>query len=208
MKKLILALLLSISTAFVFAQNKVDVELINNPTNCELNFYIPNSEVSLLSNITFTLRWKSSENIFLGIPQPTNLIAINKSGQTHTIGGWTYQIYSGYGFTPGLIPQLVSIVIPKTGKGNITISNDYFVSRPNINGSYYVSINGQDVTGDVLIAKDAESIDEPLPIIMYFDPFTKQFYLKKDGIYYDMIGQRVTPYNTTELIVIRKHSIK
>ncbi len=206
MKKLLLSLLLLVNVSFVFGQNKVNIELVNNPTNCQISIYPSNQEFSILSNVVFTLRWKETQNITLGNPQPTNLITILKSGPVHTIGGWKYQIYSGCGLNPGLIQQPILLNIPKIGNGDIIITNDYFVTRPNINGKYYVSIGGQNVTGDIITNKNVE-LEESSSIIMYFDPSSKQFYIKRENEYYNMVGQKVILFNTTELIVVHKNKL-
>jgi hypothetical protein len=203
MKKLLLSLLLLVSVFSTFGQSKVDIELINNPTNCQILIYPSNQEFSILSNIVFTLRWRETQNITLGDPQPTNLITILKSGPVHTIGGWKYQIYSGCGLNPGWI-QPILLSIPKIGKGDIIITNDYFVTRPNINGKYYVSIGGQNVTGDII--NKEKSIENSLStIIMYFDPSSKQFYIKRENEYYNMVGQKVILFNINELIIVHKN---
>lgn len=207
MKKLILALLLLVSTSFVFAQNIVDIKLTDlTPTNCQITLYPSDLDTSILSNVVFTLRWKSNQNIVLGNPQSTNLINVVKAGPIRTNGSWKYQVYYGCGFNPDLIQQPITLNIPKTGSGKISIADDEYSQQLNVNGKYYVSIGGQDVTGSILIAKNIE-LEESSPVIMYFDPLNRQFYVKRDNQYYNMMGQKVTLYNITELTVVRKSDL-
>jgi hypothetical protein len=206
MKKLILALLLLVSTSFVSAQNIVNIKLTSlTSNNCQVTLYPAYQETSILSNVVFTLRWKATQNIVLGDPQSTSLITITKSGPVRINNGWKYQIYSGCGLISGIIPQSITLNISRSGIGKLTISNDSYLQQLSVNGEYYVSIGGQNVTGNILTTREFELEEEQSSsIIMYLDPLTRQFYVKKDGIYYDIVGRKVTIFNENELVIVRK----
>lgn len=205
MKKLILVLLLLVSISFVSAQNIVDIKLTNlTPNNCQITLYPTYQETSVLSNVVFTLRWKATQNIVLGNPQSTNLITIIKSGPVRTNNGWKYQIYSGCGLASDIIPQSIVLNIPRSGIGKLTISNDSYLQQLSVNGEYYVSIGGQDVTGNVLTTKEFELTEDQSSIILYFDPLSQQFYIKRDEIFYNLLGKKVILFDKSQLLKVYK----
>lgn len=217
MRTLLLSLLLLVNTSFVFAQNNVDIKLTNlTSTNCQLTLYPSASETSVLSNVVFTLRWRSSRNITFNNPSANNLISIIKSGPVRTNGSWKYQTFSGCGLQTGLISDPIIFNIPRSGTGTISIAVDPYVEQQLVNGKYYVSIGGEDVTGNVILATKSLAstdyvsnfVEEPNPVTMYYDPSTRQFYIKKDNEYFNVMGQKVMLYNTTELIVVRKSELQ
>lgn len=206
MKKLILAILLLVSNSFVFAQNTVDIRLTSlTSTNCQITLYPSFSETSVLSNVVFTLRWRSNRNIAVSNPPTNNQIPIARSGPVRTSGSWRYQVYSGVGLQTGLISQPIVINIPRSGSGEITIAVDSYVEQISVNGKFYVSVGGQNVTGTVLSAARVQQTEPQFnPVLMYYNPLTKQFYIKQEGEYYNMTGQKVVIYNPDELMLVRK----
>jgi len=215
MRTLLLSLLLLVNTSFVFAQNIVDIKLTNlTLTNCQITLYPSISETSVLSNVVFTLRWRSNKNIVFNNPSNTNLIAISKSGPVRTNGNWKYQTFSGCGLQTGLVSDSIVINIPRSGTGIVSIAVDSYLEQQSVNGKYYVSIGGEDVTGNIVVAtKNLVSTDYTSniveePITMYYDPLIRQFYIKKDNEYFNVMGQKVMLYNTTELIVVRKSELQ
>jgi len=182
-------------------QQIIDVEIANqNNSNCQLTLTPNFSETSTLSNVVFALKWKATENLALGEPQSSSMIVITKSGPIHTAGGWKYQIYSGCGFTTSLIEQPIIINIAKSGATKVYIANDNFLDQ--VNGRYYVSVGGEDVTGQVLFDKNLTQ--EQQPITMYYDPLSDQFLIQKENRYFTITGQRVFLLNTSQLITVRK----
>jgi hypothetical protein len=205
MKKLLLSLLLLVNVFSISGQNVVDIKITNiTSTYCEVTLYPSQSQTSILSNVVFTLKWKNSSNLSFGNPTPNSEITILPSGPILINESWKYQIYYGIGFIPTNINNSIIIRIPKSGKGAISITNDNFVNQLSINGAYYVSIGGQDVTGNILTNKNIE-LEEPSLIIMYFDPSSKQFYIKRENEYYNMVGQKVILFNINELIIVHKN---
>ena len=209
MEKLILALLLSISTFFVSAQNIVNIQLTSlTTTNCQVTLTPLEQEINTLSNVVFTLKWRDTRNIALGNPPSTSLIEITKSGPVRTSGGWRYQTYSGCGIVSSNIQTLV-LNIPRSGRGDIVLTDDPYIQQLSVNGQYFVSIGGYNVTGQIGTLTRSLSIEQPIEqdplIILYFDSKTSTFYTKKEGIFYNLMGQRVTVLNEPELLIVRKY---
>lgn len=205
MKKIFLLFSLLISIT-VYSQNSVDIkitEITSNFVNIELTpaFY----ENSVLSNIVFTLRWKNNENLSLGNPQSTELFSISKSGPILTNGIWKYQIYSGLGFTPSLIGQSITLSIPKSGNGKIVIASDEFINNIINNGNYYVSIGGQDVTGEILNNKivdlQSNSSDQRK---LYYSQELNQFLFEINGEFTTTLGHKINILDKTTLVLIKK----
>lgn len=208
MKKLILAILLLVSTSFVSAQNTVDIRLTSlTSTNCQITLYPSFSETSVLSNVVFTLRWRSNRNIAISNPPINNQIPIARSGPVRTSGSWKYQVYSGVGLQTGLISQPIIINIPRSGSGEITIAVDSYVEQTSVNGKFYVSVGGQNVTGAVLVPKSLTS-EEPTVNTLFYNPSDNLFYLLVDNQYYTLMGQRVILNDTTNLIAVHKKELE
>lgn len=206
MKTIITILLTFVLSLQVEAQRRVDIQITAlTSTNCQVTLYPSFSETTVLSNVVFTLRWRSNRNIALGNPPINSQIPIARSGPVRTNGSWRYQVFSGVSLQSGLISQPITINIPRSGSGEITIAVDAYVEQTQVNGKYYVSVGGQNVTGSVISPARAQ-LSEPQisPILMYYDPLTKQIYIKRDGVYYTVIGQRAMIYNTENLIIMKK----
>ena len=131
----------------LFSQQKVNIERTAlNSTNCQISLYLNNNETAVLSNVTFTLSWRStSRNITLGGASST--ISLAKSGPVRINGNRRYQTYTGVGTNSIELSSPIVINISRTGQGEIIIANDSYVSQKTINGKYYVSIGGANVTG-------------------------------------------------------------
>lgn len=205
MKKIFLLFSLLISIT-VYSQNSVDIkitEITSNSVNIELTpaFY----ENSVLSNIVFTLRWKNNKNLSLGNPQSTELFSISKSGPILTNDIWKYQIYSGLGFTPSLIGQSITLSIPKSGNGKIVIASDEFINNIINNGNYYVSIGGQDVTGEILNNKivDLQS-NSSNQRKLYYSQELNQFLFEINGEFTTTLGHKINILDKTTLVLIKK----
>jgi hypothetical protein len=132
----------------LFSQQKVNIERTAlNSTNCQISLYLNNNETdAVLSNVTFTLSWRStSRNITVGSASST--ISLAKSGPVRINGNRRYQTYTGIGTNPVELSSPIVIDISRTGQGEIIIANDSYVSQKAVNGKYYVSIGGSNVTG-------------------------------------------------------------
>lgn len=206
MKTLVAVLLACLFSSQLTAQRRVDVQITSlTSTNCQVTLYPSFSETSVLSNVVFTLRWRSNRNIAVSNPPTNSQIPIARSGSVRTSGSWRYQVYSGVGLQTGLISQPIVINIPRSGSGEITIAVDTYVEQLSVNGKFYVSVGGQNVTGTVLSAARVQQTEPQFnPVLMYYNPLTKQFYIKQEGEYYNMTGQKVVIYNPDELMLVRK----
>lgn len=207
--------LVAVTTAFLLsllttAQSVVDVQLTSlTSTNCQITLTPTQEEFNTFSNLVFALRWKATRNIALGNPAPSSLIEVTKSGPVRTSGGWKYQLYSGCGILPGTI-QATVFDIPRSGSGDITIAVDAYVQQLSVNGQYFVSLGGKVATGQIgaLTARSMiidQSSEQAIKTIVYFDPTSSKFYFKKEGLFYNLIGQRETILNESELIVVREY---
>ncbi len=197
----IITLLLSIN---LFSQNLVDIKITDvTPTFIEITLYPAYDQVSVLSNVVFTLKWKSNQNMALGEPLSNDIIYIYKSGQVITNDKNKYQIFAGFGMTTIDIKEPFAIRIPKTGNAKITISNDAFVRNIFVNGEFYVSIGGENVTGKILEPVPGSS-DTNSTVRLFYDQNTDQTLIEKDGIYTNTLGQRVIVVNPSRLLFLEK----
>lgn len=208
MRKLVLCLLL-LSTIKSQSQNIVNAKITQiTSSNISVTLYPSYYENSILSNVVFSLKWRNNQNIVLGNPQTANSLAVTKSGPVLTDGAWKYQIYNGLSFTATDIAQPITINIPKSGNGKPIIANDNFINGTMINGSYYVSIGGQDVTGQILTTKSLEDEqdkqDETSQYKMYYNTVTNQFLFEVNGVFLTTVGQRVTVLDKTNLRLVKK----
>jgi len=208
MKKLVLFLLLLL-TIKSQSQNIVNAKITQiTSSNISVTIYPSYYQNSILSNVVFSLKWRNNQNIALGNPQPVNSLAVIKSGPILTDGTWKYQIYNGLSFTATDIAQPIIINIPKSGTGKPVIANDNFINDTMINGSYYVSIGGQDVTGQILVTKSLEDEqdkqDETSQYKMYYNTVTNQFLFEVNGIFLTTVGQRVAVLDRTNLRLVKK----
>jgi len=214
MKTLITVIAACLISLQLVGQQVVNVELTSQTkSNCQVTLYPTAAETSVLSNVVFTLKWRSSKNITFNNPSANNLIAITKSGPVRSEGGWKYQTFSGTGMQVGEIDQPIVIDIARSGKGVISIASDPFVEQQSVNGRYFVSIGGRDVTGDLLssaksLTLEEDDQEENGSVILYFDPLSRQFYVKRLNEFYNLVGQRVAIPNVAELLVVRKSDLQ
>jgi hypothetical protein len=77
-----------------------------------------------------------------------------------------------------------------------------------VNGAYYVSIGGQDVTGQILAAKSLEietdTVQNNLQYKMYYDQKLNQFLFEFNGVFYTTIGQKIVILDRTNLFLVKK----
>lgn len=204
MKKIFLILLTLISFD-LFSQNNVNAEITKITSSyVDVTLYPAIYESSVLSNVVFTLKWKNNQAISLGEPELIHSLLITKSGPVLTNGNWKYQIYCGFSFTKTEIGQPIIIRIPKSGSGNLTIATDNFVKNIMINGNYYVSIGGQDVTGEILEAKSVQFEQTTNQYKMYFDQKNNRFLFEVNGVFLTTFGQRVEILDRIDLHLVKK----
>lgn len=202
MKTLVAVTIACLLSTIGSAQNRVDIQLTN-PTSAIYEVtLIPNeSTTGILSNVVFALKWKTGQIQSIGEPTPLSIIQIRKSGSIKKWGEWEYQLYSGCGFVNGPIESF-TVAITYVGSGQVVIAEDDFTKQEN--GQYYVSIGGQEVTGFIVGVKSNEQ--DPNPITLYYDRLLGRFYVKRDGVFYDLAGQRVIMFNESELVIVRKRN--
>lgn len=200
MNKLILIIVIFLNSLFAFSQNVVHIEVTKNTISyCEITLYPENSEYSVLSNVVFTLKWTG--NITLGNPMP-NIISLSKSGPVLVDGKDKYQIFAGFGFSPITIGEPIVIRIPKSGRGRVSIAFDSFITNIEYNGKYYVSIGGEEVTGDIIEKKSLD--EETNPVLMFYDPTSRQIVIKQNNEFVNLVGQRVRIIDESILISIKR----
>jgi hypothetical protein len=129
----------------------------------------------VFSSAVFTLRWNTAEGITLGdvlqgLPQ-VQYCAISKSGPEQVSGQYTYQIFVGFGTIPFTSlstswqadQEVVLCRIPYTGgPGTVELADDAWTTSNN--GTFYISLNGEDRTGEIYALTTATiGLDGPIP---------------------------------------------
>jgi hypothetical protein len=204
MKKLIL-LFLFLFSFNLHSQNIVNAQITQmTESYIDVTLYPAIYENSVLSNVVFTLKWRNNQNISLGEPDIINSLLIKKSGPVLTNGNWKYQIYCGFSFVATEIKQSIIIRIPKSGNANLIITTDDFVKNIMINGDYYVSIGGQDVTGEILETKSFNYEENYNEYKMYFDQKFNRFLFEVNGVFLTTFGQRIEILDRTNLLLVKK----
>lgn len=137
----------------------VDATLVDNGNNeIEMRIRPDNSFDGLFASIVFTIRWDAASGanlgVITGVSPADEYISVIKSGPEVVDGGYRYQVFAGFGFTPlNQVPTAWSagveypqITIPVlNGTSTFELVNDAWTSANN--GDYYVSLNGLDQTG-------------------------------------------------------------
>ncbi len=115
----------------------------------------------VFSSLVFTLRYDKNTGIELGDPvQPADvagLMAVTRSGALREEGSFAYQVYAGFGFqnmqSAGAHweagKEYTVLSIPATGTGAVELVNDAWTGEVRNNGDFYVSLGGQDRTGQI-----------------------------------------------------------
>jgi len=207
MKKLIVVTALLISSIVAFGQaNRVNIQLADSTQSvCKVLLWPQVDETATLSNLVFTLKWKTSDQLALGqaLSAP---IPVRRIGQPVSHGQYTYQVYVGLGFDQYefVANRPDTVVIDKTGQGEVTIADDPFSNSLEYNGQYYISIGGYDVTGDV-IKPTVNRPDRPRRVEynLYYDPGTQQVLIEHNGVYTTTLNQRVEVIDKSKLRLIR-----
>lgn len=201
MKTLVAVTIGCLLSVIAFAQNEVNIELTSqNSSICEVTLSPSYQDIGVISNVVFALKWRAGQRVAFGDPAPSVNLTIERSGSVQTWEGWNYQFYSGCGLVNGPIETLI-VSIPYSGRAEFTLANDDFVGRSN--GRFFVSIGGEDVTGRVSTKKSYVDSDNQT-ITLFYDRMQARFLLKREGVFYDLIGQGVVVYNESELVVVRK----
>jgi hypothetical protein len=117
---------------------------------------------SLFSSCVFTVRWLDTGVQGLGSVQqvmPYQLcVPVAKSGSEQVSGGYRYQVFYGSSLLSFLDAELeweggqeyvVCIINTLGGAASYEIVNDEWTGEISNNGDYYVSLEGQDRTGEI-----------------------------------------------------------
>jgi hypothetical protein len=149
------------ATAALNAEPTVDITLIDGGGgSLEVRFRPDGSFNGLFSSLVLTVRWSDASGATLGDPVQTppviQYMSVSPAGGQVVEGGYRYQIYAGFGFTPlssvgaswTAGQEVVLMTIPVTsGSSQFEIVNDGWTASNN--GNYYVSLNGVDHTGSI-----------------------------------------------------------
>ena len=202
--KYILSLILFIFYFGVTAQ-PINIRVVANTSQyIDISLGQFNGDLGLLSNVVFTLKWDEIDPIVFGDPETGEyLTSLSASGPVLSDNGFNYQIFAGFGFVPTQLEDSTMIRIPKTGFGDIELTNDPFITNILNNGEFYVSINGVDVTGEILDPVDINtSVSEHIEMV--YDPNRRELMTKRNGAYYNLLGKRIEVNNVNELIKLKK----
>jgi len=207
MLRTFLIILLFVFNNNIFSQNIVDVRItrITN-SNIEITLFPQQQQYSILSNVVFTLTWRTNRILSLGTPIANSSISMIKSGPVLTNGNMRYQVFSGVGLISNNIQNGIKIVIPKTGTSSISIANNNFIKNILVNGGYYVSIGGVDVTGSILTTKSTDieenSTFDSDGVKLYYSRNISLMLIKKNGEFITLLGQKIEGINENDLIYL------
>ena len=112
------------------------------------------------SNIAFSIRWSAASEVHLGeilqSKAEKSYIPMLKSGEEHQAGGYRYQVFAGFGFSPMKAfainweadKEVVLFRIPfEGGISKFEIVNDSWTGDIENNADFYVSLAGKNKTG-------------------------------------------------------------
>jgi hypothetical protein len=147
--------------AAVSADPTVDITLVDGGAgSLEVRFRPDGTFNGLFSSLVFTVRWSDASGATLGDPAQTppviQYMSVSPAGSQVIEGGYRYQIYAGFGFTPLSAvgaswtagQEVVLMTIPVSGgSSQFEIVNDSWTVAHN--GNFYVSLNGVDHTGSI-----------------------------------------------------------
>ena len=155
---------------------QVDITLVDNGNNDLEVRWRPDVDFDgLFSSLVFSIRWDAASNADLGSVSQTLpavvYMPISKSGPQTDAGGFRYQIFAGFGFTPlnnineswsaGAEYALMTIPV-QNGTSTFEIVNDSWTGDISNNGDYYVSLNGSDQTGIIYTISTGVEMGDPL----------------------------------------------
>lgn len=161
--RLLLPLACSVPLAASAQLPMVDITLVDVGNNdMEVRIRPDGDFDEFFSSLSFTIRWETASGADLGnvvqtIPELIYMPVI-KSGPQVDDNGYRYQVFFGLGSTP--LNQVgvawtagtevtIMTISAINGSGLFEIVNDAWTSDVNNNGDFYVSLNGQDRTGQI-----------------------------------------------------------
>ncbi len=156
------ALLMAICLAFaVQSQNNVDVGLYQNGDQLEVRVRPQADFNGIFSSIVFTISWPRNSNAQLGelvqAEKPSTYIPLQRSGAVRQDADRNYQVFAGFGLTDlnaagqpwHAGEEYIIATIPYTGAAEFHLTQNEWTRRTESNADYYVSLGGEDRTGDI-----------------------------------------------------------
>ena len=154
------------------AQERQDVDITlhdNGDNTLEVRVRPPHMLDPVFSSVVFTLRWSTGSGIHLNdaVSAAHAGMTITPSDGQQQADGFTYQVFSGFGFEllddNGQVwntgSEYAILTIPYTGNGAIELAEDHWTSGHN--GDYYASISGVDRTGTIYGTLNSAIAEEP-----------------------------------------------
>jgi hypothetical protein len=152
------------------AQQDIDITLHDNGDNTlEVRVRPPVMLDPLFSSVVFTLKWTTGSGITMNdaVSAADVGIGISPSGGQQQADGFTYQVFSGFGFDllddHGQVwntgSEYAILTIPYTGNGAIELAEDHWTGEHN--ADYYASVGGEDRTGTIYGTLTSNIAEEP-----------------------------------------------
>lgn len=164
------------------AQQKVDIQLHRADDGATEILLIPTEDFDgVLSSIVFTVAWDgASPNgpSLLQTPAEALLLPIAQSGPDLEQGERAYRRFVGIGLTPmaeaeARLQAGKSFRIGRIAGAAVNLEDDLWLKDRRKNGAYYISLNGRDVTGEVIASGTAtDAWDDALHIELAPNPYT------------------------------------
>lgn len=181
MKNLILALFLLLSTIANSQQipDRVDIGHQKNDDKLEI-YLIPNYDFNgVFSSIVFSIRSNGSIGRFIIDPQISDYVSVSQSGSSYYNEGLEYKTFAGFGFVQiqYASESWVANSMVKLGEFLIDEKFDYGLindlSTDSKNGNFYISLNGIDVSGNIISFGSKENSI----LSIYPNPFSDQLFI-------------------------------
>lgn len=224
MKAIITSILIFIST-FLCGQNLPNVDIISTRQSDLLEVKLSSDAYfdEILSSLVFTIKWDNTISEDLGNINIIGQYPISPSGDIIVDGIYSYRIFVGFGFSQMaefdcfLSPNVPYVLgfFDIDSNGLYEIINDDITNA--YNGDYYISLNGEDRTRNI-INEVSTAIQNELPIIdddygLVPNPFKDSFEVRSNSepnviqildlsgkiIYESNIFRNKTPFDTSKL---------
>ncbi len=174
---------LTFLTSFGQSEPIVNIESIKNDNRLEIRLSPDGEFDQVLSSLVFTLKWDNTIGELGDLDSSYSSYAIFKSGSPIVDDNHTYQVYVGFDMSPmsesgtSLDPicPLGSFIIDSNGYYEIV--NDDITNS--INGDYYISLNGEDMTGEIINEIQTGELEiSQISDALYPNPFGDFFSVK------------------------------
>lgn len=181
MRNLILALFLLLSTIANSQKipDRVDIGHQKNDDKLEI-YLIPNYDFNgVFSSIVFSIRSNGSIGRFIIDPQISDYVSVSQSGSSYYNEGLEYKTFAGFGFVQiqYASESWVANSMVKLGEFLIDEKFDYELindlSTDSKNGNFYISLNGIDVSGNIISFGSKENSI----LSIYPNPFSDQLFI-------------------------------